>query len=276
MTSGEPAYVGIDVAIAKSKRLPIVVTRRIEGRLEPLRIRDRRDVLPPIGPGNSGIIDADQSVKYAQDAAHYLRRIESVFELKIEHIAIDAPGCYCREGESVRACEASLREARISYYSTPTAREFDNILQAARQHRDRGGDSSRFPFANKLWMNAGFSLFKVLCEDWECLETYPQAVVRELGLTTKKGESGRPRKSLACRATPYWLAAKKTLTTSYSQLRMVTHTTGLMPIFLAGLPACRQSVGVRMAPEPQRESRYQHFLPIPTATRNSAPLVVMS
>jgi hypothetical protein len=190
LISAQPAYVGIDVAIAKSKRLPIVVSRHVNGRLEPLRLREYQAALPPVGPGNASVIDRHQSAMYAQDAAAYLRRIEFDFRLKIECIAIDAPGRYCREGDALRACEAALQEAEVPFFSTPTRREFDRILDDARRHRDGGGHAARFPYANKLWMSAGFALFDTLNEQWECLETYPHAVIRELGLTIKKSKQG--------------------------------------------------------------------------------------
>jgi predicted nuclease with RNAse H fold len=183
------AYAGIDVAIAKSKRLPIVVARRIEGRLEPLALRDH-SVLPPRGPGNEGIVDAHVARRYAIEARDYLRAIERDFGLSIRAIAIDAPSAFCPEGVKLRDCEAALAAAGFSFFTTPTHAQFDAILERARSHLATGGDPTRVPFVNKLWMNAGVALFDVLRRDWPCFETYPYAIVRAMGLEVKKTRGG--------------------------------------------------------------------------------------
>jgi hypothetical protein len=52
------AFIGIDVACAKGKRLPIVVCRQVDGRLVPFALRDLEGLLsPPTGEGNVATLE---------------------------------------------------------------------------------------------------------------------------------------------------------------------------------------------------------------------------
>lgn len=178
------AYVGIDVAIRKERRLPIVIAVHRQGALVPLPLKDWSGSLPPIGPGNEGILDEGIAERYAENASSYVKVVARQFGLCIRRVAIDAPGCHCGDGSTRRDAEAELDAAGIRYYATPTKGEFDRIVREAKNYRDSGGDMQRLPNANRLWMRAGFALFDVLRRDWDCIETYPQAIARGLKAAT--------------------------------------------------------------------------------------------
>jgi hypothetical protein len=74
-----------------------------------------------------------------------------------------------------------MDEAGISCFTTPTASEFEAIREKARQHLAAGGPLNRLPHANQIWMLVGFELFRVLESAAECIEVFPQAIVRALG-----------------------------------------------------------------------------------------------
>lgn len=205
--SAESAYVGIDVAIAKSKRLPVVVSVQRNGCLIPLPLRDHAKAYPPAGPGNEAILESGVAEQYAHDTLTYLDRIQQHFRLNIRAVAIDAPAGYCAEGASSRGCESALGEAGLSYFSTPTLTRFKEILDCATAHKKSGGDMCRVPHANKLWMLAGFALFDALKRRWKCLETYPYAISHSLGIAEKKTKGGHRTHLRAATAETKWSPA---------------------------------------------------------------------
>ena len=70
----QEAYAGIDLAIAKKKRLPVVVVVRRAGRLEPLALNARGAPKPPCGCGNALIVDVENRRRLASETVTYLRR----------------------------------------------------------------------------------------------------------------------------------------------------------------------------------------------------------
>src|SRR5207245_430551 len=68
----------------------------------------------------------------------------------------------------------------ISCFATPTEKEFEAKIGASRKFLADGGKASRLPNANQLWMLVGFELFRTLEHRYECIETYPQAIVHAL------------------------------------------------------------------------------------------------
>lgn len=176
---GQKAYVGIDVAFAKRKRLPIVACVRQDSSLQPLPLRPITPK-PPQGQGNARILDEASVIQFAEETAEYLKRLEQTCAVEINRIAIDAPSApRCRETKR-RHCEAGLDERKISCISTPSAEQFAAICKGARTHLAFGGSEACIPAANQLWMIVGFALFKHLRREWECLEVYPQAIVATL------------------------------------------------------------------------------------------------
>jgi hypothetical protein len=174
------AFVGIDVAFAKNKVLPVSVCIRPARRpldILPLRVSFGK---PPAGRGNVLALDAPARSQFAEAVLAWIEKLEQDKRLKVRRIAIDAPSGYCRDASGRRAAERSLDESGISCFATPTEEEFEAKVQASRKFLADGGKPSRLPNANQLWMLVGFELFRTLRRRYECIETYPQAVVREL------------------------------------------------------------------------------------------------
>ncbi|MFA5910148.1 MAG: DUF429 domain-containing protein [Vicinamibacterales bacterium] len=173
-------FVGIDVAFAKRKRLPVCVATWMHGRLVPFPVADRRAPAPPRGSGNVATLNSEIVAKFANDTAAYLRQLEAYFGVTIRRIAIDAPSEPRSSGGKRRQAECALDDRSISCFTTPSAEEFENIKSKARHHLEAGGEESRLPHANQLWMLVGFALFERLRREWECLEVFPQATAAVL------------------------------------------------------------------------------------------------
>ena len=195
------AFVGIDVAFAKGKRLPVVVCTWKLGRLVPLALR-RLQFQPPTGSGNAQSCVPSVVRQFAQSTAIYLRRVESHFGVQIDRIGIDAPSSPRREGARRRAAEVALDRAGISCFTTPTTSDFDSIREKVERHLSGGGAETHLPHANQLWMQVGFELFSHLSSVAECVEVYPQATVRSLGAgAVHKSRGGAVEAQLAAIST---------------------------------------------------------------------------
>jgi hypothetical protein len=176
----QDAFLGIDVAFAKNKVLPVSVCVRPLGRpvdILPLRVSFEK---PPAGRGNVPALDEHVRRQFAEAVLAWIEKLGRDKRLKVRRIAIDAPSDYCRDASGRRAAERSLGERGISCFATPTEKEFEAKVQACRKFLASGGKPSRLPNANQLWMLVGFELFRTLSRWYECIETYPQAVVHEL------------------------------------------------------------------------------------------------
>lgn len=180
MTSTIPlAYVGIDVACAKKKRLPVCLATWENGRLVPFPIRDIRPV-PPRGRGNVATLDPAILRDFAAETAQYLLDASSALGVQIARIGIDAPSAPAPEGRR-RAAERALDSAGISCFATPSRNQFREIHVKVSEHLSRGGAESRLPHANQLWMLVGFALFDRLETLAPCVEVFPQATARAMG-----------------------------------------------------------------------------------------------
>lgn len=177
-------YVGIDVAFAKGKRLPVAFCVWQNGGLIPLPIACREAPVPPRGMGNAATLIPSHVGAFAEDTAKYLRELEAYTGIPIKRIAIDAPSGPKARGAHRRKAEKALDALGISCFTTPSEEEFLQIADKARRHLQSGGAVSRLPHANQLWMLAGFALFKRLALEWECLEVFPQATAFTLGVAT--------------------------------------------------------------------------------------------
>lgn len=174
------AFVGVDVAFARGKRLPVCVATWRDGRLVPERLR-RLSFEPPVGEGNVATLNAARVDAFARTAAEYVQRVCEELRLVPRRIAIDAPSSPCADGARRRAAEAAMDAAGISCFTTPSASGFETIRKKVRRHLDGGGAANRLPHANQLWMLVGFALFRELGRVAPCLEVFPQATARVLG-----------------------------------------------------------------------------------------------
>lgn len=175
-----PAFVGVDVAFARDKVLPISICFWDGGRLVPIPLRQLH-VLPPRGSGNAATLDEEIVQRFAEDARSYLMTVCGHLDLQIVRIAIDAPKAPCMPGMTRRAAEQALDAASVSCFATPTAQAFDVIKDKVRRHLAGGGGAPTIPHSNQLWMLVGFALFRELATLAPCLEVFPQATIRAIG-----------------------------------------------------------------------------------------------
>jgi hypothetical protein len=177
---GMDVFVGIDVAFAKHKRLPICISKWENSRFIPLDPCRQTLSRVPRGRGNRACINEECRKCFATQTKDYL--LDLVEEgFKIRRIAIDAPRAPKSHGERRRESERELERRDISYYPTPSSTEFEEILLKVNRHIGAGQPDSNFPHANQLWMLVGFDLFRELSEKWECIEVFPHAIMWCLG-----------------------------------------------------------------------------------------------
>ena len=180
-TSGN-AIVGIDLAVRKGKRLPVVVVVRENNgnRILPLR---NAQVKPPKGPGNAALIeDAQAAATFARETVEYVRWIEQEYGVKVLIVVIDSPLSPADE-DKIRDAERCLDKLGLSYFRTPSLTSFEMI----RKKRHAPGNQSG---ANQIWMLAGFQLFtQISAAGIKCVETYPFAVCSMWGIEHLNKES---------------------------------------------------------------------------------------
>lgn len=174
------AFVGIDLAFAKRKRLPISICTWRSGRLVPEALR-RLPIEPPRGSGNAAVLDGKLVDLFVEETAQYIQEACERLEIVPQRIAIDAPSAPRSPLTHRRAAEMAMDGAGISCFTTPTAGEFEAILTKVSRHLARGGPENRIPHANQLWMLVGFRLFTALSKLAPCIEVFPQATARVLG-----------------------------------------------------------------------------------------------
>jgi predicted nuclease with RNAse H fold len=174
-------YVGIDVACAKKKRLPICFVAIEGGRLRPLVVPVDCARKFPRGKGN---VEVRESDPFAADAVALRQAIQETAEIlgwRITRIAIDAPAVPPQAG--MRACERKLSELGLSVFTTDSIGAWDVILETCRAHLKRGGALARLPYANKIWMLYGFRIFAELARlsgSPELIEVYPHSIMQAL------------------------------------------------------------------------------------------------
>jgi hypothetical protein len=174
-----PVYVGIDVASAVGKRLPICVVSGGHP-LTPLMIPKHLARLIPRGVGNREITEATPFYKAAHGVVSAIDRIAIEMGWRVERIALDAPAAPPATGS--RASENELGRVGLSSFRTPPASAWAGIREKCVNHFSNGGSAANLPHANKIWMLLGFQLFAFLKSDLrvEVLEVYPFAIVRAL------------------------------------------------------------------------------------------------
>ena len=172
-------FIGIDVACAKGKRLPMCFARSVEGRLEPLELPRTTAQLIPRGLGNIAVRDALPFVEAANGTATAIQAICKQMGWTVERIAIDAPAEPSAFGQ--RRCELALIEAGLSVFKTPSRDAWRGVLETCRAHLDSGAALARLPYANKIWMLYGFKLFAALRRTgFSLIEVYPFAIMHAL------------------------------------------------------------------------------------------------
>src|SRR5215472_7376148 len=110
-------YVGIDVACAKGKRLPLCFVTYQGDQLVPLRIPVELRNRVPRGLGNAEIKSEHPFRRTADELADALLDIAGECGWSIQCVAIDAPAAHPEDGS--RTCERALSKAGISCFYTP-------------------------------------------------------------------------------------------------------------------------------------------------------------
>ncbi len=184
-------FMGIDVACAKRKRLPICAVAQ-GFPLRPLPIPKQLVELIPLGVGNREIIETAPFHQAAQGVVGGIDRILNVTGWNLKRIAIDAPAAAPTTGS--RSSEVELARCGLSSFLTPALHEWTGIREKCIEHLRLGGTAAKLPYANKIWMLFGFELFSQLRSQdrGEVIEVYPYAIVPTLAPTcehksTEKG-----------------------------------------------------------------------------------------
>jgi predicted nuclease with RNAse H fold len=180
MIASIPVFVGIDVACAKRKRLPICFTAFDGNRLKPLEVPHELTARLPVGRGNDQITTEDPFKSEAEAVANVLDNIAAKLAWRIVRVAIDAPAFKPMAGS--RRSELSLRRCGLSSFLTPDTAGWETIRQVCQEHLQAGRPLNRLPHANKIWMLFGFEIFKALRAKGtsDVIEVYPYAIVRAL------------------------------------------------------------------------------------------------
>ena len=139
---GRDLYVGIDLAIAKNKRLPVCVAENKLGRFDVLPLRKEIDPsLFPKGSGNRAFLSKSVRGQFVEATIRLFVEIEAKFSGRIRVIAIDAPRAPANNSDG-RECERELNRRNWSCFSTPTASKFCQISKAATTTSPKGDQNN--------------------------------------------------------------------------------------------------------------------------------------
>jgi hypothetical protein len=108
-------YVGIDLAIAKNKLLPICFCQWEGKCLIPLPTRSLR-LEPPRGNGNLAVLDERLITQFVEEAAAYISAVTRELGGSVERIGIDAPRTPRADQSARRKAEVAMDVAGISCY----------------------------------------------------------------------------------------------------------------------------------------------------------------
>lgn len=177
--SSTPVFVGIDVACAIEKRLPMCVVS-VGRQVVPLTIPKHLATTIPRGLGNREITAEAPFRAAAEGVAGALERIAVEMAWRIERIAIDASAAPPAVGS--RLSERELGREGLSSFRTPAPPAWVGIKAKCIDHLNAGGGAATLPHANKIWMLFGFELFASLRARLkvEVIEVYPYAIIRAL------------------------------------------------------------------------------------------------
>lgn len=170
-------FIGIDVACAQGKRLPICV---VDACLRPLAIPGHLAALVPRGLGNREVASEFAFREAAHSVVAAVDHILDELDWKVERIAIDAPAAPPLTG--LRLADGELGRRGLPYFRTPAVENWSVIRSKCRSHLASGASLASLPFGRMLWMLFGFELFTSFRNKLgvEVIEVYPFAIVRAL------------------------------------------------------------------------------------------------
>lgn len=174
-------FIGIDVACAKGKYLPLVICSQENGRLIPLPL-GHYQIKPPRSLGNALTLYDDVNKAFANDVASYIETVCDAFHLNPVRIGIDSPLRPRDNRLKRRVAEQALDKAGIRCYTTPSADDFEAIKVKGISHLQADKPIQNLPHAHQIFMLLGFALNERLSKVAECIEVYPHATVKQLGV----------------------------------------------------------------------------------------------
>ncbi|MDW5286708.1 DUF429 domain-containing protein [Alteromonas macleodii] len=174
-------FIGIDVACAKGKYLPLVICTQENGRLIPLPLA-KYQIKPPRGLGNALTLHDKVNQAFANDVANYIETVCESFHLNPIRIGIDSPLRPRDNNLNRRFAEQALDSSGISCYTTPSTDDFEAIKAKGIAHLQSNKPIQNLPHAHQIFMLLGFALNEGLSKVAECIEVYPHATVKQLGV----------------------------------------------------------------------------------------------
>lgn len=174
-------FIGIDVACAKGKYLPLVICSQENEQLIPLPLANYQ-IKPPRGLGNALTLHNEVNKAFANDVANYIQTVCDAFHLNPVRIGIDSPLRPRGNNLKRRVAEQALDKAGISCYATPSTDDFEAIKAKGIAHLQVGKPIQNLPHAHQIFMLLGFALNERLSKLAECIEVYPHATVKQLGV----------------------------------------------------------------------------------------------
>ncbi len=174
-------YIGIDVACAKDKYLPLVMCYWENGRLLPFPLANYH-IKAPQGRGNALTLKDAENNAAADDVASYIEKICSDYSVNPVRIGIDSPLFPRNNNQPRRLAEQALDRAGISCYTTPSADDFIEIKAKGHAHLEQKRPIQNLPHSMQIFMLLGFALNKRLNQIAPCIEVYPHATVKRLGV----------------------------------------------------------------------------------------------
>ncbi|USI27876.1 DUF429 domain-containing protein [Alteromonas macleodii] len=174
-------FIGIDVACAKRKYLPLVICGNERERLVPFPLANH-PIKPPRGLGNALTLHDKVNQAFANDVANYIETVCDAFHLNPVRIGIDSPLKPRDNRLNRRLAEQALDKSGISCYTTPSTDDFQKIKAKGIAHLQANKPIQNLPHAHQIFMLLGFALNERLSKVTECLEVYPHATVKQLGV----------------------------------------------------------------------------------------------
>ena len=174
-------FIGIDVACAKDKYLPLVICTRQNGQLLPFPLANYQ-IKPPRGLGNNLTLHEKVNQAFANDVARYIETVCVTYQLNPVRIGIDSPLRPRDNRLKRRLAEQALDKAGISCYTTPSRDDFEAIKAKGIDHLQADKPIQNLPHAHQIFMLLGFALNERLSKVAECIEVYPHATVKQLGV----------------------------------------------------------------------------------------------
>ena len=174
-------FIGIDVACAKDKYLPLVICTRQNGQLLPFPLANYQ-IKSPRGLGNALTLHEKVNQAFANDVARYIETVCVTYQLNPVRIGIDSPLRPRDNRLKRRLAEQALDKAGISCYTTPSRDDFEAIKAKGIAHLQSNKPIQNLPHAHQIFMLLGFALNEGLSKVAECIEVYPHATVKQLGV----------------------------------------------------------------------------------------------